>query len=192
MCGDGLNAMRLDTAKTMSHHGFRDMLDTLPSSPLRIIAADDERSARTLADDVERCAEALNRVGARRVASRLDNGPAWLTLELALRRLDGVHIPLPTFFTPQQIEHALRTSGAEGVAIALQHEKLAGSVADWLEQGLVSTPSGELRSDATGHVVVEGIPRGTYELSYVSSSGEPRSAQAPVPAHAPGTLQIRL
>ncbi len=118
MCGDGLNAMRLDTAKTMSHHGFRDMLDALPSSPLRIIAADDERSARTLADDVERCAEALNRVGARRVASRLDNGPAWLTLDLALRRLDGVHIPLPTFFTPQQIEHALRTSGAEGVAIA--------------------------------------------------------------------------
>ncbi len=102
----------------IGRHAFRDMLDALPSSPLRIIGGDGERNARALADDIERCAEALNRAGVRRVASRLDNGHAWLTLDLALRRLDAVHIPLPTFFTPQQIEHALRTSGAEGVAIA--------------------------------------------------------------------------
>lgn len=94
------------------------LLDALPSSPLRILDAGEGYAAPALADAVARCADALDRAGVRRVASRLDNGPAWWILDLALRRLDGVHIPLPTFFTPAQIAHALRSSGAEAVVAA--------------------------------------------------------------------------
>ncbi|MFZ2753024.1 MAG: AMP-binding protein, partial [Lysobacteraceae bacterium] len=53
----------------------------------------------------------------RRIASRLDNGPDWLALDLAIRALDAVHVPLPTFFSPAQIAHALASSGADAVIL---------------------------------------------------------------------------
>jgi long-chain acyl-CoA synthetase len=57
--------------------------------------------------------------GWRRVASRLDNGPQWLVLDLALRKIDAVHVPLPTFFTASQVAHALASSGAQCVVTAI-------------------------------------------------------------------------
>jgi long-chain acyl-CoA synthetase len=142
VCRRRLNVM------TAQMPNFADMLDALPSAALRIIDADGEQDARTFSDAVARCVDGLNRVAAQqrgmdpvgplRVASRLDNGAAWLTLDLALRRIGGVHIPLPTFFTPQQIEHALRSSGADGVVVAdtAQHAASNGASSIVIGPGL--------------------------------------------------------
>lgn len=46
------------------------------------------------------------------VAIALDNGPAWVVLDLALIALGRPSLPLPPFFTPEQIQHALRDAGA--------------------------------------------------------------------------------
>jgi long-chain acyl-CoA synthetase len=62
-------------------------------------------------------AGALERIGAQRIASRLDNGPDWLALDLAIRALGRVHVPLPTFFTPAQVLHALASSGADALVL---------------------------------------------------------------------------
>ena len=57
----------------------------------------------------------LAREGVRRLATLLDNGPAWLEVDRACTALGIVHVPLPLFFTPEQIGHALRSAGVDAV-----------------------------------------------------------------------------
>lgn len=137
---------------------FEAMFDALPLSSLRILSADGERDARSLADAVERCAEALTVANLRRIASRLDNGAPWLILDLALRRIGGAHIPLPTFFTPAQTAHALRASGAEAVVVA---DAMAPPDA-------VSLVSGLRASRLDGAQVA--LPAGTACITYTSGT----------------------
>lgn len=93
------------------------LLERLHGSAPRVLC-----NGGTLDDDglggwVHRLADALAAAGARRIASRLDNGPEWLALDLAIRSLDAVHVPLPTFFSPAQVAHALASSGADAVIV---------------------------------------------------------------------------
>lgn len=46
------------------------------------------------------------------VGVALDNGPAWVVVDLALMALDRPSVPLPPFFTPEQRMHALTDAGA--------------------------------------------------------------------------------
>jgi long-subunit acyl-CoA synthetase (AMP-forming) len=45
----------------------------------------------------------------------LDNGPDWLTLDLAAQRAGVVLVPLPAFFTPEQCAHAVQASGMDAL-----------------------------------------------------------------------------
>ncbi|TDK29528.1 AMP-binding protein [Luteimonas terrae] len=93
--------------------GFADLLDALERAPTRVLTADGALAAHALRGRALDIAEALQTRGARVVASRLDNGPDWLALDLALRARGLVHVPLPTFFSPAQTAHALARSGAD-------------------------------------------------------------------------------
>ncbi len=93
--------------------GFADLLDSLAHAPTRVLTADGAVDAPTLRARALAIADALQARGARVVASRLDNGPDWLALDLALRARGLVHVPLPTFFSPAQTAHALARSGAD-------------------------------------------------------------------------------
>jgi long-subunit acyl-CoA synthetase (AMP-forming) len=50
-----------------------------------------------------------------RLVSLLDNGVDAVALDLAARRLGAVHVPLPAFFHPRQIEHVLSAVGADAL-----------------------------------------------------------------------------
>lgn len=63
--------------------------------------------ARGLADD-----------GVRVLATLLDNGPAWVVADAAAAEAGIVHVPLPLFFTPAQMAHALRAAGVDTVLAA--------------------------------------------------------------------------
>lgn len=69
------------------------------------------------AADLERataaCAEHLRLQGVTVLATRLDNGPAWVVADAAAHRSGVVHVPLPLFFSEAQVHHALRAAGAE-------------------------------------------------------------------------------
>lgn len=96
---------------------FEVLLDGLRGTAPRIIAGDRVISGDDLHEEIEQVAKVLQSSGMTRVASRLDNGPEWLVLDLALRRLGAVHIPLPTFFSQAQLDHALASSGAQCVVL---------------------------------------------------------------------------
>ncbi|MFO1493333.1 MAG: AMP-binding protein [Lysobacterales bacterium] len=74
---------------------------------------------------VQRLAGQLLATGITRYSSQLDNGIDAVVLDLALRTIGAVHLPLPGFFTPAQRLHAQRDAGIEahitlgGGAIAL-------------------------------------------------------------------------
>lgn len=78
-----------------------------------LVDASGSRDAGGVFDDVQRLATALSAAGARCVASQLDNGYDWVTLDFALRQLGLVHVPAPVFFSPSQLAHLLESSGAD-------------------------------------------------------------------------------
>ena len=54
-------------------------------------------------EEVARLLPTLAEFSGQGVAFQLDNTPAWCVLEAAITELERVAIPLPTFFTAQQI-----------------------------------------------------------------------------------------
>lgn len=98
-------------------NAFGPLLDRLHGSALRVLWNGGTLDDAALGERVRTLADALAATGIQRIASRLDNGPDWLVLDLAIRTLDAVHVPLPTFFSPAQIAHALASSGADALIV---------------------------------------------------------------------------
>lgn len=144
--------------------GFADLLDSLAHAPTRVLTADGAVDAPTLRARALAIADALQARGARVVASRLDNGPDWLALDLALRARGLVHVPLPTFFSTAQTAHALARSGADLLVLA----EGAASPAD--AQPLL--PGLRVRMlDAAG----AAMPAGTACITFTSgTTGQPK------------------
>lgn len=49
------------------------------------------------------------------IAISADNSAAWVLVDLACIKLNRALVPLPPFFTPQQVEHAIRQTGASSL-----------------------------------------------------------------------------
>ena len=145
-------------------NAFLPLLQGLQGPALRVLWRGRALSDDALAERVRGLADALARTGVRRIASRLDNGPEWLALDLAIRALDAVHIPLPTFFSPAQIAHALAASGAEALILpmgAALPDGFAAHAPHPLDETLTL-----LRLDAA-HVA---LPAGTACITYTSGT----------------------
>ncbi|MFC6185194.1 AMP-binding protein [Pseudoxanthomonas japonensis] len=138
----------------------------------RIVTAQGVLDDHTLAARIDAVVAWLAKTGIRRVASRLDNGPSWFVLDLALREVGGVHVPLPMFFSEAQVRHALANSGVQCVLTAREDamppgvEALTGFVegdrlACWRVQG--------------GDAMASTLPPRTACITYTSgTTGRPR------------------
>lgn len=136
---------------------------------------------------VERLADAL---GAARPRPRVmgligDNGPAWVVADLAAQKAGVVLVPLPAFFTPAQLEHAVGESGMDSVLGA----PLPGFA-----------PAGEIESLRWWRraALPAAFPRGTSKVTFTSgTTGTPkgvplRAAQQWAVAHALAGATHRL
>ncbi len=59
----------------------------------------------------------LAHAAAKVVATCLDNTPAFLAIDAAAQNMGLVHVPLPVFFTPEQMQHALHSAGADRLIV---------------------------------------------------------------------------
>ena len=59
----------------------------------------------------------LVQASAQVVATCLDNTPAFLAIDAAAQNLGLVHVPLPVFFTPEQMQHALHSAGVDTLIV---------------------------------------------------------------------------
>ena len=58
-------------------------------------------------------ARRLRAEGTRVLATLMDNSPAWVIADLAAALAEVVHVPLPLFFTPEQLRHALQAAAVD-------------------------------------------------------------------------------
>lgn len=143
---------------------FLPLLERLQGPAPRVLWRDGSLSDAALGERVRHLADALACAGVRRIASRLDNGPDWLALDLAIRSFDAVHVPLPTFFSPAQIAHALAASGADALILPLGAplpDAFAAYAQHALDDALIL-----LRLDATP----TALPAGTACITYTSGT----------------------
>lgn len=127
------------------------------------------RTAATLRLDVDRLAERLLQFNGKVLALLADNGPAWVTADLAALYTGVVCLPLPGFFSDAQLRHAL-TSAAADLLLTDQTAHVLGldlgfrEIGQW--DGLIL-----LQRD----VVPAALPAGTAKISFTSgSTGQPR------------------
>ncbi|WP_318646697.1 AMP-binding protein [Variovorax sp. VRV01] len=89
-----------------------------PRSGTAGVALDGGERRLTFAEleaEADRLAERLRAEGTRVLATLMDNSPAWVVADLAAARAQAVHVPLPVFFAPGQIDHAVRAAGVDTV-----------------------------------------------------------------------------
>ena len=72
-------------------------------------------TAATIEEDVERLAEALRRARPSMLGLLADNGPRWLVADLAAERAGVPLVPLPAFFTRQQMAHVVAATGMDAL-----------------------------------------------------------------------------
>lgn len=118
---------------------------------------------------VERMAAALEAARPRpRVIGLIgDNGPDWITVDLAARRAGAVLVPLPAFFTAAQFLHAVGASGMD--ALFCPQPDLA--------RKLGFRPQGHIE-DMPWHrrdAVAADFPQGTSKVTFTSgTTGTPK------------------
>jgi long-chain acyl-CoA synthetase len=77
-------------------------------------------SAAEWSSETARAERVLVQLGGRVVATVMDNTPGFVAIDEAALSLGRVHVPLPGFFSPQQIHHALEAVGADTLIVSPQ------------------------------------------------------------------------
>jgi long-chain acyl-CoA synthetase len=156
--------------------------------------AQEALSAAELAARVERLAAALQAATPRpRMLGLIaDNGPDWVVVDLAAERIGMPLVPLPGFFTLDQMRHAAQATGMDAllcasseIAFALGFapaEALAGSSLRWFRRdaervalpdgtskitftsGTTGTPKGVCLSASQQRAVAAALVQATQEL----------------------------
>ncbi|OHE83376.1 MAG: long-chain acyl-CoA synthetase, partial [Lysobacterales bacterium RIFOXYA1_FULL_69_10] len=148
------------------------LVDGLRGRAVRLVTAQGALGDDAVRARIDRTVDWLQRTGTRRVASRLDNGPGWFALDLAIRQVGGVHVPLPTFFSPAQVAHALASSGADCIVTAAADGMPAGADTriGLLDGGALAGWRVAATGDADTH-----LPAGTACITYTSgTTGRPK------------------
>lgn len=120
----------------------------------------------------------LRQAHTRVLATLLDNGPAFVALDEAALGARVVHVPLPPFFTPEQLGHALDAAGVDTIAA---HPLLAER---WPQ--LRWTPhrlAGEAVCLAERPGAPRALPAGTVKITFTSgTTGRPKGVCLGAPA----------
>jgi len=102
-----------------------------------------------------------------------DNGPAWLIVDLAAQLAGVALVPLPPFFTREQIAHALTNSGADTLLADPRLPAVRGFDLGPLEP--LASFDGELACCRLRASSASALPAGTAKVSYTSgTTGAPK------------------
>lgn len=113
------------------------------------------------------------------VGSIADNSPDWLLLDLALQAAGMIHVPLPTFFSSEQMRHAVLASSMGALVSPeadLAHRLGFDSIA---LRGLELHGAGldcRIRTQQRGHEAPGAVPAGVSKMTFTSgTTGAPKA-----------------
>jgi len=144
--------------------------------PDRVLVSNANTSL-TYARLAERCtslAQLIRSLDLRAVALHMDNGPDWVVIDLACQEASVCLVPLPTFFSAEQLRHVLDTVPVDAV-FTDQPEALAPLVAGRVQPGaqLAVGACTLLRLDPPQ--TAAAIPGGSGKITFTSgSTGRPK------------------
>ena len=151
----------------MSRNALFDALASRPDNAIVFRGATAEWTAEAVRTEVERLATQI--ADCRVVALLADNSPEWALTDLAALRAGTPLLPLPAFFTPAQLIHALNQSGAD-LIVTDQPERIAA-----LAIGFATVEIEGNLHWMTRTVSPVELPEGTAKISYTSgSTGTPK------------------
>ncbi len=125
-----------------------------------------------LLTEVERLANRLEEIAPRLVAILADNSSSWALADLAAHKAGIPFIPLPIFFSSEQLAHIIRTAGVDYV-ITDQPDRIFAALQE-------KSPSIETFHDTLKVVRLTAsigtrLPPGTQKITFTSgTTGEPK------------------
>lgn len=138
-------------------------------APAAIWLSDRQAAWQSTAVLAEARALASRLVKSRVVAVLADNGPAWVIADLASQIAGKPHLPLPGFFAPAQLAHALGRSGAD-LILTDQPERIGA-----LDLGFGITGAWQGMTMMRRVAEPARLPIGTAKISFTSgSTGAPK------------------
>ena len=150
-------------------------------SPLRI-AVRSAGESWTYSDLEQRAVAIATELDARGIevaALAADNGPEWIAVDLAAQIAGTVLVPLPPFFSREQIAYALADSGAD----ALFADPRLPALRDFDVSALEPLPAAGLAWCRLRANPAASMPPGTAKISYTSgTTGKPKGVCLGQPA----------
>ena len=110
----------------------------------------------------------LERVDARRVAIYADNGIGWVVADLACQVAGLPVTPLPLFFSQQQIQHALGTSGVDTIVADRDLSALIPGARSLATEML--SPAQNVFLHRVEHCGAANLPEGTQKITFTSGT----------------------
>lgn len=126
-----------------------------------------------LTQQLQRTGVELSKAGVKALGVLADNGPAWAVVDLAALFADILVVPLPSFFSAQQLQHAIRDSGVDAILT-----DQPGRVEELLAGQCCRTDSnvfGGLHLLQFVSSSVANVPAHTAKITYTSgTTGQPK------------------
>ncbi|WAG06928.1 AMP-dependent synthetase/ligase [Aeromonas jandaei] len=121
----------------------------------------------SLWQQIQHLAGKLQQAGIKRLALQLDNGLPWALMDLASTKAGIVVIPVPHFFSLEQQEWLLESSGADAL-VGPAHQ-------GWHAAEPLLLVSGELPLWRRTPANLPALPQGTAKITYTSgTTGQPK------------------
>ncbi len=133
---------------------------------------------RELAGAIEQLGAQLRTHPARVVALALDNSPLWAALDLASWHAGKPLIPLPFFFSAEQIAHSIRDAGIDCILTDQpeQYRKLLDASGLEVAASFTHELNGQAYSEIRlRNIAAKNLPAGTIKVTYTSgTTGHPK------------------
>jgi len=137
-----------------------------PQSPA-LLSSQQRLDYHSLWQQIQHLADKLQQAGVKRLALQLDNGLPWALMDLACTKAGIVVIPVPHFFSLEQQEWLLESSGADAL-VGPAHQ-------GWHAAEPLLLVSGELPLWRRKPANLPALPQGTAKITYTSgTTGQPK------------------